>query len=119
MVLNNTKQLNLSKYKMKKNIITLGLFGLLFLSLPTLGLANNNPDPITVTLEKPKVSMEEMKARILVIQNMDKSSLSRAEKKQLRSEVKTIQKELKTQGGGVYISVGAIIIILLIILIIF
>lgn len=104
---------------MKKIILGLSLFGMLILSQPNNCAAANTPDPITLTDEKSKVSSEEMKARILFIHNMDKSNLSRTEKKQLRMEVKTIQKTLKTQGGGVYISVGGIIIILLILLIIF
>ena len=41
-----------------------------------------------------------------------------AEKKELRKEVRASEKELKTMDGGVYISVGAIIIILLILILV-
>ena len=44
---------------------------------------------------------------------MTKHDLSRAEKKDLRKEVKEIKKELKATGNGIYLSVGAIIIIIL------
>jgi hypothetical protein len=56
-------------------------------------------------------------ARLERIKEFDQASLSRTEKRMLRSEVKEVEKELKEMGGGVYISVGAIIIILLLLII--
>ena len=47
---------------------------------------------------------------------MDKSNLSSAEKKELRTEVKTIKKNFTKSGQGVYLSVGTIIIILLLLI---
>lgn len=55
--------------------------------------------------------------RLNEIKAMDKSTLTRSEKKSLRKEVKSIKKELKATSNGVYISVGAIIIILLLLII--
>jgi hypothetical protein len=51
--------------------------------------------------------------RLEDIKEMDKSGLSGMEKKDLRKEVKGIRKEMKAMKGGVYLSVGAIIIIIL------
>lgn len=62
-------------------------------------------------LEKIKVRAEEMK-------DMDKSQLSRAEKKALRKEARELKKEAKEMKGGVYLSVGAIIIIILLLILI-
>ena len=56
--------------------------------------------------------------RLEVINAMDKSKLSAAEKQVMRSEVRSIKTQLKELGGGVYLSVGAIIIILLILILI-
>ena len=53
--------------------------------------------------------------RLNEIKEMDKSSLTRAERKELRKEVRTIKKTVR--GSGLYISTGAIIIILLLIII--
>jgi len=53
--------------------------------------------------------------RLNEIDAMDKKTLTRVEKKELRREVKSIKEQLAT--GGVYISVGAIIIILLLLII--
>jgi hypothetical protein len=55
--------------------------------------------------------------RLDVIEAMDKSDLSSAEKRELRKEVRDIKRELKELGGGVYISVGAAIIIVLLLII--
>ena len=78
--------------------------------------------------KSPEITSQEIKAknaeeaniylsRLNEIQEMDKSDLNPMEKSELRQEVKTIRKKLLILDGGIYISVGAIIIILLIILI--
>lgn len=56
--------------------------------------------------------------RLEEIKNLDKSGLSRTEKKDLRKEVRGIRKEMKKMSGGVYLSVGAIIIIILLLILI-
>jgi len=48
---------------------------------------------------------------------MDKSNLSGAEKKELRKEVKSLKKEVRSSGRGIYLSVGAAIIIVLLLII--
>ena len=60
--------------------------------------------------------VQNMLNRLNEIKEMDKSNLSSAEKKELRTEVKTIKKNLKKSGQGVYLSVGAIIIIVLLLI---
>ena len=54
--------------------------------------------------------------RLETIKAMDKSALSRSEKKNLRKETKEIRKEMKALSGGVYLSVGAIIIVILLLI---
>jgi DNA gyrase/topoisomerase IV subunit A len=51
--------------------------------------------------------------RLEDIRDMNKSELTRLEKKSLRKEVKEIKKEMK---GGIYLSVGAIIIVILLLI---
>lgn len=53
--------------------------------------------------------LEELKA-------MDKTEMSSGEKKALRQEVRGIKKELRAVSGGVYLSIGAIIIIVLLLI---
>lgn len=54
--------------------------------------------------------------RLEEIKGMNKSEMTRLEKKSLRNEVKEIKKEMKVMSGGVYLSVGAIIIVILLLI---
>jgi len=58
---------------------------------------------------------QEIEARVNEINEMDKSQLSRADRKALRGELKALKKE--AQGGGIYLSLGAVIIIVLLLII--
>lgn len=60
--------------------------------------------------------VQTMLNRLNEIKEIDKSKLSSSEKKELRTEVKTIKKNLKKSGQGIYLSVGTIIIILLLLI---
>lgn len=54
--------------------------------------------------------------RLKEIKSMDKSDLSRTEKRELRKEVKSIKAELTAAGKGIYLSIGAIIIVILLLI---
>ena len=58
-----------------------------------------------------------MDSRFLEIKAMDFKSMEKNERRDVRKELREINKESKELGGGVYISTGAIIIIILLILI--
>ena len=66
--------------------------------------------------ESQKSRIEVITKRIDVIKSIDKAQLNREERKNLRNELIEMKKELKATNGGVYLSVGAIIIILLILI---
>ncbi len=68
----------------------------------------------TTTIDDPRA--QQLLQRLQNIKAMDKSDLSRSEKRSLRKEVKDIRKEMKTIKGGVYLSVAAIIIIILLLI---
>jgi len=55
--------------------------------------------------------------RLNEIKTMDKSDLSSSDKKVLRKEVKLIRHELRERHYGIYISVGAAIVIVILLLI--
>lgn len=71
-----------------------------------------------MTAEQKQARLEEIKARVQEIKSMDKSQLSKEDRKELRTELKTMKKETRAMGGGVYLSVGAIIIIILVLILI-
>lgn len=56
--------------------------------------------------------------RLETIKKMDRSTLTRDERKNLRKEVKDIRKEAKAASGGVYLSVGAILLVILVLILI-
>lgn len=56
--------------------------------------------------------------RLTEIKNMDKSNLSGAEKKELRKEVRSLKREVRSNSRGIYLSVGAAIIIVLLLILI-
>ena len=64
----------------------------------------------------PSPEAEALMNRLYEIKDLDKSGLDRLEKKALRTEVRTIKKELRRDHGGIYISVGGAIIILLLLI---
>jgi hypothetical protein len=71
----------------------------------------------TMTEQQKQALVQQMKDRVEYIRTMDKSQLTREERKALRSELKTMRKEAR-YVTGVYISVGALIIIILLLIII-
>jgi multisubunit Na+/H+ antiporter MnhG subunit len=59
---------------------------------------------------------QQLEQRLEEIKNIDRSEMTRLEKKSLRKEVKAIKKEGKGSSGGIYLSVAAIIIIILLLI---
>jgi hypothetical protein len=59
-----------------------------------------------------------MLARLNEIRAMDISTMAKAEKQQLREEVRAIKKDMRAANDGVYLSVGAIIVIILLLILI-
>ncbi len=74
------------------------------------------PETLPAKTENPRA--QQLLQRLEEIKGMDKSELTKLEKKGLRKEVKEIKKEMKAISGGVYLSVGAIIIIVLLLILI-
>jgi len=77
---------------------------------------NSNPEKAIVA-PKPAES-EEVQAmldRLNEIKNMDMSTLTTVQKKELRKEVKAIKQDLRAVQG-IYLSIGALIIIILLLI---
>lgn len=74
--------------------------------------------------EKPELTAEqelrlgEIQTRLAEIKAMDFGEMSKNELKEVKVELKELKKEAKQNGGGIYLSVGAIIIILLVLILI-
>lgn len=116
---------------MKK--FTLGLMTafMLFLFSPVQVKADTEPIRIS-TAETSATTNKTTETNVMIdrmneIKAMDISTLNSSEKKELRNELRSIKSELKANGestyiegrnGGVYISVGAAIIIVLLLVLI-
>ncbi|MES2417159.1 MAG: hypothetical protein V4541_03175 [Bacteroidota bacterium] len=102
---------------MKKFIYALVLVFTLGISTTTVSAATKNEDKKELTAEQ-KVQFEKLVNRVEEIRNMDKSNLTRVEKKALRKELKEMKEQARVLNQGVYLSVGAIIIIILLLILI-
>ncbi|MEQ9302243.1 MAG: hypothetical protein RIF33_26925 [Cyclobacteriaceae bacterium] len=60
--------------------------------------------------------LEILESRVKEINTMDLSSLTKAEKRDVKKELREIKKQNEFLSGGVYLSVGAIIIIILLLI---
>jgi hypothetical protein len=101
----------------KLSLYVLAAF-MMFAVMPAQLHAATNPSATTIAAMKPVESeiADALNLRLIEIKELDKANLSAVEKKELRKEVRTIKSELKALNGGVYLSVGAILIIILLLI---
>ena len=68
---------------------------------------------------KPAESAEvkALELRLNEINAMDKSKMKSTENEQLRKEVKSINHKMRDIGGGVYLSAGAVILIVILLIV--
>lgn len=65
-----------------------------------------------------QAQLNKIEQRVQEIKSMDKSNLTKAERKELKKELRQMNQQTRQMlGGGVYLSVGAIIIIILVLII--
>lgn len=108
---------------MKNKILLLAILLMCTFSTVNVNAAINKKDlkakVAAMTEEQKEARIQQIKDRVEEIKQMDKSELSKADRKQLKQELRDMNKEAKALGsGGVYISLaGLVIIILLLILI--
>ena len=103
-----------------KKTLCIALFVMLVTSIPTYAASGTNPikeKVANMTTEEKKLRAEEIKRRVYEIRDMDKSDLTRADRKALRVELREMKKEARAIQG-IYLSVGAIIIIILLLILI-
>lgn len=94
-------------------------FGGMVLAAPT--SPADLPDRKTAELTEAEIEarLEMMRARVAEIRAMDKSELTRAERRALKKELREMNQQARSWGsGGVYLSVGAIIVIILLLILI-
>jgi hypothetical protein len=110
---NRTNLTILNRHKMKKTKLYLMIMLLSLGAFTTVIASEKNP---TTTAKEIPAEIQVMLNRLEEIKGIDKSELDRSEKKALRKEVRAINSEIRSSGNGIYISAGAVIIILLLII---
>ena len=101
---------------MKKRIIYLMIIMFSLSTFTSVNATGIDPKATTTKTAEMTPEMRVMLNRLEEIKEMDKSEMSRAEKKELRKEVRAIKAEANASGNGLYLSVGAIIIIILLLI---
>lgn len=86
-------------------------------SITTLSATEKDSIVASAKTKEVPADVSKLLNRLDEIKAMDKTTLNRLEKKELRKEVRAIKSELKEKRHGVYISVGAFIIIILLLVI--
>lgn len=92
------------------------------LSLTLIPLQSNaaTTEPSSSLVDPKPAEAAEVKSlelRLNEINAMDKTKLKSSEKNDIRKEVRSIKRELREVGGGVYISAGTLILILVLLII--
>lgn len=111
----------LKKNTSMKKISMFLLASVLLFSVAPVPTLKAEPSAISSSEKTKKEESEEAKviiARIEAIKALDKSDMTRSQKKELRQEVKALKTTLGDLGNGIYLSAGAIIIILLLLILI-
>lgn len=102
---------------MKTARLIKSLLVIMIITMATPTFANvAEPANITTPIETPEAKIARLTQRIDEIKAMDKSKMSRGERKALKKEVREIRDEVKALSGGVYISIGAILVIILLLI---
>ena len=102
---------------MKKSILI--AFIMIFMISASTFAATGSKKPVTLPNTENKLPSEEVRrltSRVEEIRDMDKTGMSSIEKKELRKELKEIKKNVRSDGGVVYISAGTLILIIILII---
>ncbi|GAA4803939.1 hypothetical protein GCM10023231_36260 [Olivibacter ginsenosidimutans] len=100
-------------------LLTVLMLAFTFSAPPAHAASKKHPKKIEVSEEEAARQISEMKNRVEEIKAMDKSKLTKVERKALKKELREMNKRARALGsGGVYLSVGAIIIIILVLILI-
>jgi hypothetical protein len=104
---------------MKKIVLCLMMGFLSLAFLPLQSKAATTEEPTSVPAPKPAESAEAktLLLRLDEIKATDMSKLNSEEKKDLRKEVKSIKRNLRDLGTGVYLSGAAIILIVVLLIV--
>lgn len=105
------------KYVSLLTVVLMFTFGQALFAHEPLSPSTAKTEELTESEIEAKLSV--MRARVAEIKAMDKSELTKSERRALRKELREMNQQARQWGsGGVYLSVGAIIVIVLVLILI-
>jgi hypothetical protein len=104
---------------MKKIVFCLMVAFMSLTFLPLQSTAATTEEPTSIPAPKPaeNADAKALELRLNEIKAMDKTKLKSEEKKNLRKEVKSINKKRRDLGPGIYLSGAAIVIIVILLIV--
>lgn len=103
-------------FKMKKLTLCITAIGLFLLATP-MQMNAATLEPVPVAADSTAIAVNSLILRLDEIALIEKAALRPAERRALRKEVRSINKQLKAaNSGGVYISVGALLIVIILLI---
>lgn len=104
---------------MKKIVLCLMVtcLSLTFLPLQTSAATIAEPSSLVDTKPAEAAEAKTLLLRLDEIKATDMSNLKSSEKKNLRKELRSIKHKLSTIGGGVYLSAGAVILLVILLVV--
>ncbi len=112
-------EVNKHKFNKMKKIIHNSLIALVLIgfSFNSFALETKNSTTIPKTEAQIEVRLSEIKNRVEVIRNIDRSTLTSSQKKELRTELRVIKNEARgISNSGIYLSVTALLVIIIILI---
>jgi hypothetical protein len=101
---------------MKKiRILVAAVFLLLTFGLTPVFAIGNKKTPVEPTMTPAELQV--LIDRLEEIKEIDKSLLTKSEKKELRTELRNTKEEIKRNSGGIYLSVGALLLVIILLII--
>jgi hypothetical protein len=95
----------------KIKLFILSVLTFSFFSLTSIQAKGDEKSEIKPTMTEAEIQV--LVDRLEVIKTMDRSNMERSERKELRSEVREIKEEIKRNSGGVYLSIGALLLVII------
>jgi hypothetical protein len=93
------------------------IMSLTFIPLQSSAATSEPTSSLVAPKPEPPPEVKALELRLNEINAMDKSNMRSSEKRELRKEVKSINHKLREVSGGVYVSVGVIILVVVLLII--
>jgi hypothetical protein len=96
-------------------IIVSTIFVFFAFGMNPINAEGKNKTPVSATMTPAELQV--LIDRLEEIKELDRSLMTKDEKKELREEVRNTKEEIKRNSGGVFLSVGALLLIIILLIV--